>query len=56
MMKGSRASAESPRRQSETFDSDDEPAAVPDFAYELLASIVAGLAWRKGSPSSWRPL
>ena len=40
--------AESPRaRQSETFDSDDEPAAVPDFAYELLASIVAGLAWRK---------
>ena len=43
----SRASGSPRARQSETFDSDDEPAAVPDFAYELLASIVAGLAWRK---------
>ena len=40
--------AESPRAtQSETFDDSDDERPVPDFAYELLASIVAGLAWRK---------
>ena len=40
--------AESPRaRQAETFDDSDDERPVPDFAYELLASIVAGLAWRK---------